>query len=602
MSIEFVPEKYLPPKIRLYVENTHYAQVGLNAGFDKIFDDPSFLDDPTGHVALFSDHSVVHVRDIALQTLKVLDVVHGLLIPERDSSRLEFMRAYGSMITYLHDIGMTDFTAFGRAIHPEYAAQAVFREQYDEVIELLLNENCGNMTSRIVDLAYKGLLPTDPRQTLRELFSLSFGHSKSKVPIDILNQPKKLKDLAQQNVKTELNKLYYEQQIDKLTAKFESEDTSNASFLQQKIAEFQEELKQLKDTEAQNPDVKRLYKDFDQESFAWLQNAHPEVQILVDDVIDTIRVLRCADAFRQRGTALKTSAGFQIFVDRKTANCVHAISDNSSGRMFLLETDDLISSGEANIASTELSEKGDLRVSFERGDFMSESAVKYAVEAAAYVINDIQADVITSFVRNKIDTRLKPAASMMILIDETEDNPDFSYLVAEALEKRYPALSGRCQVIISTKNATETERNIYYAGTKLNWFQQEKDQLLRNLAETGHPTDQIDINEALNHVRDITLQSGSVLIEADSPPAFVYIPMGNGLQGTPLGGYASFVVEPWVPLGSTGAIRDAPRNATIVAHEDIRLIMIPKSIYLKYWHHTYSVSEFRSALKKIYGN
>ena len=603
MSIEFIPEKYLPAKVRNYIENRHYAQVGLKAGFDKIFDDASFLDNPTRHVAFFSDHSVVHVRDIAQQTLKTLDAVHGLLIPRRDSARFEFMRAYGSNITYLHDIGMADFSSFGRAIHPEYAAQAVFQACYDEIITSLWAANCGGMTTRLVNLADQGLLlDNDPRLVLRELLSLSFGHSKSKVPIETLNQPAKLKALAQQNVKTELRKLYHEQQISKLVAKSADSDKGKASTVEQKIAAFQEKLKQLNSAEAESPDVTRLYKNFDQDSFSWLLSNHPEIQVLVDDVIDTIRVLRCADAFRQRGTTLKTSAGFQIFVDRKTANCVHAISDDASGRMFLLESDDPIASGEANLASTGLSVEGDLRVSFERGDFMSEDAVQYAVDAAAIVINDIQADVIRSFIRNDVATGLKPASSMMILIEETEDNPSFAFRVAEAVEENYPELSGLCQVVISTKNSAEAERNIYEGGIRLNWSQEEKAHLLKKISEMGHPTENMDANAVLSQVHEINLPAGQVLMEAGSPPAFVYIPMNSGLQGTPLGGYESFVVDPWVPLGSTGVIRDAQRNATIVAYEDVRLIMIPKSIYLKYWHHTYSAVTFRQALKNYYGD
>ncbi len=56
---------------------------------------------------------------------------------------------------------------------------------------------------------------------------------------------------------------------------------------------------------------------------------------------------------------------------------------------------------------------------------------------------------------------------------------------------------------------------------------------------------------------DITTQSlelpaGAVLLEAGSPPGFVYIPMATGLMGTPLGGYQAFPLTPWVPLGTTG--------------------------------------------------
>jgi hypothetical protein len=60
----------------------------------------------------------------------------------------------------------------------------------------------------------------------------------------------------------------------------------------------------------------------------------------------------------------------------------------------------------------------------------------------------------------------------------------------------------------------------------------------------------------------------------------------------PLGGYQPFFVQAWMPLGVTGVIRGAVRNATIVATQELTLLMIPKDVYLKRWHHTYSPQEF----------
>src|SRR4029077_19456562 len=84
----------------------------------------------------------------------------------------------------------------------------------------------------------------------------------------------------------------------------------------------------------------RLYENFPDDSYRWLLSKNEHVSPLVDDVRDTLRALRCADALRQRGSMLKTSAGYQIFVDFQTASCVHAFEDFSTGMMFLLETAD----------------------------------------------------------------------------------------------------------------------------------------------------------------------------------------------------------------------------------------------------------------------
>ena len=54
-----------------------------------------------------------------------------MLIPERGPLRLDFMKGYGVMVAYNHDIGMRDFSPFGRAMHPEFATQEVFGAAYD---------------------------------------------------------------------------------------------------------------------------------------------------------------------------------------------------------------------------------------------------------------------------------------------------------------------------------------------------------------------------------------------------------------------------------------------------------------------------------------
>ena len=50
--------------------------------------------------------------------------------------------------------------------------------------------------------------------------------------------------------------------------------------------------------------------------------------------------------------------------------------------------------------------------------------------------------------------------------------------------------------------------------------------------------------------------------------------------------------EPWVPVGVTGVIRGAIRNANVVALQDLSLLAIPKDVFLKHWHHTYNQQEF----------
>jgi hypothetical protein len=76
----------------------------------------------------------------------------------------------------------------------------------------------------------------------------------------------------------------------------------------------------------------------------------------------------------------------------------------------------------------------------------------------------------------------------------------------------------------------------------------------------------------------------------------VYVPLGDGLRVVPLGGYASFSVQAWMPLGNTGVIRGAIRNGTVIAERDVGALMIPKDVYLRHWHHTYTEAEILERL------
>ena len=79
---------------------------------------------------------------------------------------------------YFHDIGMVDFSAFGRAMHPEFAAQALFDPALEDLIEAIWLENSGGLAWHLFALVQSGELGQDPRQVLRELagpFDLIFN-------------------------------------------------------------------------------------------------------------------------------------------------------------------------------------------------------------------------------------------------------------------------------------------------------------------------------------------------------------------------------------------------------------------------------------------
>lgn len=57
--------------------------------------------------------------------------------------------------------------------------------------------------------------------------------------------------------------------------------------------------------------------------------------------------------------------------------------------------------------------------------------------------------------------------------------------------------------------------------------------ILDHVATSGHNTQGIAPTEAFAHVKALQLQRGETLLEAGSPPGFVYIPMIAGLRGVP---------------------------------------------------------------------
>lgn len=605
-----VSDVKLPDAFTDYIEQHYYAQVTAQSTLEVVVHDPDFLRNPLKHVALFSDHGILHGRDIANKIIQVIHHIHGLLISQRSSSRLEFMLGYGAMLAYLHDIGMKNFSAFGRAMHPEFAAQLMFTPEFDVWVELLWHENAGNVAWRLMNLAMQGALTQPPQLVLRELLSLSMAHSKTKVPIDILNDASILRATLQRCVSTELHYLYHQQQVAIAQTKLaqrqsSSEATPDPDPLSQQLktatAQLAEFTARTDPAQRLNPDIERHYgslEGFEQTAFAWLVADQPAMQTLILDVIDTIRALRCADALRQRGSTFTTSAGYQVFVSQETANAIYALQRGDRTQLFLLEGKDPISAGEANMANSDLDQEGNLRIAFTRGSFASAEATQWAAFSAAVVIQDIQADVIGSFRRSAADQShlrgtLKLEDEMQILIEGVDDNPEFAALVCEELRQLNPALVSRIQAVTSLQYADLKQVERYLGGVQPDWDITETLHLLDQLVKSGHPVDHIDLDQAFAETRLITVKAGEVLMDAGVYSGFVYIPLKEGLKLIPPNNCMRAGL-PWVPIGNIEAIRAIPAQVRVVAEQAVPLLMIPKQIYQRYWYASYTVNDFTS--------
>ena len=594
----------LPKEFTAHLETHYYGKITELSSLESIINDPAFLEAPLKHVALFSDHGIDHGRDIAAKIVEVVHQVNGLLIPQRSSSRLEFMVGYGVMLAYLHDIGLKNYSAFGRAIHPEYAAQLIFTPEFDPLIEALWSENTGGVAWRLLNLSIQGKLSSKPRLVLRELLALAMGHSKSKVPVAVLNHWPTLRQRMQTAVGTELHCLYHHQQVEKLEkrlAHVDPDDQETVINLSNQLEQANVALHQFKvdrnPEDLLNLQARHRYTNFETTAFAWLTMTEPGVQELALDTIDTVRSLRCADAFRERGTTFQTSAGYEVFVNQDNANAVYALRSRDYTRLFLLEGKDPISAGEANMTGANLDHDGNLRVSFAKGSFATPEALRWAAYSAAVVINDVQADVIESFRRGAEPTNSLPQATRLerdiqILVEDTQDNLEFGELVCEELLQLNPSLRDRVVPVISLQGADLLEVNRYVEGTQIDWSSEEKQQFLNQITELGQKATQVNLDKAFQEVRQIRLEMGDVLYKSGTASWFVYIPFTKGLQVFPDRVAVSHPILSWSLIGDIGLLRGSLRDSRVVAEQPVELLMIPKEIYLKYWYQPYLIQEF----------
>ncbi|MBX7252807.1 MAG: hypothetical protein K1X50_12575 [Candidatus Promineofilum sp.] len=596
-------DRWLSPQTREAIEQRYYAEINRRARLETLSHDPSFLAAlRTGepHVGLFSDHGIVHARDVAQQIVTVLERAHGLLIPRRPAWRFASMLGYGVLLAYLHDIGMIDFSAFGRAMHPEYAAQAVLSAEMDDLVAALWHENSGNLAWRLTQLAQVGALAEEPQMVLRELLALTIGHSKSKIPIELLNDRPALRHRLLAVAGADLRVLYYQQRADwarqRLYAARQAGDEVAAERWSTALAAAErEEL-------AAHAAPERSRQPLSDDAFAWLVSAHPDVRALAEDAIDTVRALRAADSLRQRGLVLKSSGGYEMFISRVSGRAVYSLQAND-GRLYLLEVPDPLSAGEAILAGSELDGNGDLRIAFHRGAFDTPAATDYAVAVTAGIVDDIIQDTVISFQRAPGEPAegLKPAAEMRILLEETDDSAGFVARVRQRLIADAPGLRERVRLAPSLREVSERERALYLAGTPITWDRPTRQQFLDRLALSGQRCEGIDVEQAFADVRLVRLRPGEVVIDAGAPAAFVYIPLGEGLRIVPLGGYDTIAARAWSPLGTTGVIHGAARNATVIADVVLEMVMIPKGVYMREWYRTHSPEDFLLLLEDMDG-
>jgi hypothetical protein len=564
-------DRYLPEDVRTILEERFWHTVEEKSTVEAFSRDRTILGAPDTHPALFSDHGVVHARDVAAGTLELADVVDGRLLPARPVDRREFVSALAVLIAYIHDVGMNDPSRDGRRAHAIYAAQMPFSGAMDDVLARLWD--CGGpVVSRIRSVGAVDPFRVTDDVVLRELASLALAHSKSMVPATLHADFPRFRSVLQQAVLVE----------------FEEHRRAGAR------------LNPDNDLPDELGANRSWYADPVVDAFAWLDSPHPAHRALTTDAVDAVRLVRVADALRQRGSALRTAAGYEIFIDVDTGQAVFSLRTSAGDRLFLLGFESPMSAGEANVRKAVVTPNGDLRISFHRGRFTSAVAAKAACEATARVVADIGADVLGAFVvRPPSPDLAQPAcdpSSMRVELERPTDEPAFAEIVADAAARIDPLLRGRIYVVADLENASPVERTRYLEGIPIDAESDEVGEILDALGTHGMRVGGIDRRKAFEDVRRVVVHEDELLVEAGSAPAFVYIPVGCSLRIEQLGGYQDIAVPPWIPIGVTGVVRRAERNSTVVTTETGDALMIPGELFAREWFRPYEPGELANLL------
>jgi hypothetical protein len=479
-------------------------------------------------------------------------------------------------MAYIHDVGMNDPTREGRRVHPIYAAQLPFSGAMDDVLARL-SEAGGPVVSRVGSVGAVAPFAVAGDVVLRELAALALAHSKSMVPATLHGDLVRLRRALLHAVFVDL------------------EEHRRAGGRLNPDAELPNPL-------GANA---RWYADPRRQAFAWLGSPVPEHTALAVDAVDAVRLVRVADALRQRGTALRTAAGYEIFVDVATGEAVFSLRPASGDRLFLLRVGSPHAAGEANVRKVQLTRNGSLRISFHRGRFSTPEAARIARDATALVVADIGADVIGAVsVRHHVPDLPEPrwtADSIRVELERPADEPAFAEVVAEAAARRDTLLRGRIFVVADLENTSPEEQARYLEGLAIEPESDEAREILRMLEAHGMRIGEIDRRKAFEDVRRVSVAEGEVLVEAGSPASFVYIAVGSSLRIEQLGGYRDLDVPPWIPIGVTGVVRRAERNSTVVAAELGDVLMIPGELFAREWFRPYQPTEFAQVLAEIAG-
>src|SRR3954462_15050938 len=130
-------DRHLAAVLRSVLEERFWRPMVEGSTLEALRDDHALGRGSNGHPALFADHGIVHVRDVAVGVVDLAATVDGILLPRRPADRREFVVGLAVIIAYVHDAGMYDPTPTGRRIHALSGAPLPFSGAMDDAIARL---------------------------------------------------------------------------------------------------------------------------------------------------------------------------------------------------------------------------------------------------------------------------------------------------------------------------------------------------------------------------------------------------------------------------------------------------------------------------------
>lgn len=540
----------LSEQLRVALEERYWRPIETLCTLEELVSDDEFVTGTRSHIALYSDHGVVHARDVAARALELAASVDGLQLPARPPERLRIVQGIAVLLAYLHDIGMVDSTHEGRSAHPQFAAQTPYTAAFEDLLDEILDTDAGGLRSHLTAIDSVAPFAVPVAEVLREVLATAIVHSKTAVPAELLADVQALRELLQGEVFSPLP----------------GQDRSPAD------------------------DGQR-----DQEtSFAWFTSTDPAHRELADDVLDANRVVRVADALRQRGTALRTSAGYEIFLEPSTGAAIACLRTSDKQRKYFLRFFDPVSTGEANVRYSEVTQSGALRFAFHRGDFPTPELTAGLASGCSWVVLDVADDVLPTFAERFPAAGL-PAPRLVggeqtIELMVTDGAIAFAHAVKELVVTARPDLVSRVHVLDHDPVPLVDDVDWSNAGSAVDSGSDLAAVLRPRLVEHGLA------GHALDGTRLVRVSGGTTVMHAGRQGSWVLVPLGRGLEVQPLGGYPALPLPPFGPLGVTAVVRGSERNATVVAAADVDLLAIPGELFLRRWFHPFDKEGLRDEL------